>query len=186
LYLDNPYDLPQPLVFPLAPDHRLITLVQYNVLRATITNMAILSILHTMPTECRADTAVPTHLLFDLPSLVPPALQATALQQSVAHEPWIDAVPIPAMRDNLILNYDSIDQDDLCCDLLGGLYEGFDDVALTGVIVWSQPWHVGGWEVSEGFARKWGFLLKGCAELIESTNRWRDMRGEDRLVLEIQ
>jgi hypothetical protein len=45
--------------------------------------------------------------------------------------------------------------------------------------------HTGGWEVTEGFLRKWGFLLEGCDELIESTNRWRALRGEERLIIEL-
>jgi hypothetical protein len=69
--------------------------------------------------------------------------------------------------------------------MVGGLYEGFNDLELRGIMVWSDPWHPDGWEVTEGFARKWGFLLKGCGELIEASNRWRAMRHEDRLVVEI-
>jgi len=93
-------------------------------------------------------------------------------------------VPFPAMRDNLILNDGKFDEDDLCCDLVGGLYEGFNDVESRGIMVWGEPWSADGWEVSEGFAKKWGFLLKGCGDLIEATNRWRQRRGESRLVVE--
>ena len=39
--------------------------------------------------------------------------------------------------------------------------------------------------MSEGFVRKWGFLLAGCADVIEFTNRWRDIRGEERLIVEV-
>ena len=40
-------------------------------------------------------------------------------------------------------------------------------------------------QISEGFARKWAFLLKGCGDLIKSTNRWRKVRGEKRLIVEM-
>lgn len=39
--------------------------------------------------------------------------------------------------------------------------------------------------MEEGFARKWARVLKGCGELIESSNFWRRSRGEGRLVLEV-
>jgi len=89
------------------------------------------------------------------------------------------------MRDNLILNSGKYDQDDFCCDLVGGLYEGFDDVEMRGILVWSDPWCAEGWEVTEGFARKWGFLLKGCDALLEATNKHRASRYEEKLVVEI-
>jgi hypothetical protein len=89
------------------------------------------------------------------------------------------------MRDNMILLTGKYDHDDLCNDLVGGLYEGFNDVEMRGMIVWSDPWHPDGWEITEGFVRKWGFLLRGCGKLIESTNRWRALRYEERLVVEV-
>lgn len=89
------------------------------------------------------------------------------------------------MRDNLILNSGKFDPDELCCDLVGGLYEGFDDVQLRGILVWNDPWSSDGWEVTEGFAKKWSFLLKGCSELMESTNRYRESRYEERLIVEV-
>lgn len=53
-------------------------------------------------------------------------------------------------------------------------------------MVWGEPWCVDGWEFSEGFARKWGsLLLRGCGELVASTNRWRGLRGERALVVEV-
>jgi hypothetical protein len=179
--INNP---PPPIIFPLAPDHHLLTLVQYNVQRATFSNLAILSLLDSIPLECRAALAA-LPLSVKPPTTIPPSLQPTLLQQSTPHDYWIRIVPFPAMRDNLILNSGKFDVDDLCCDLVGGLYEGFNDVEGRGIMVWGEPWSQDGWEVSEGFVRKWGFLLKGCRELIEATNRWRESRGEERLVVDI-
>ncbi len=169
-----------PFILPLSPDHQLITLVQYNVLRATLTNMAILS--YTLPHECGGALIIP---IINPPSSLPPSLLPTALQKSTVHENWIDTFPDPTLRNNLIRQQGTFDPDDLCCDLVGGLYEGFDEVETRGIFAWSDPWLADGWEVSEGFARKWGFLLRGCTELMEATNRWRDIRGEDRLVFEV-
>jgi hypothetical protein len=32
--------------------------------------------------------------------------------------------------------------------------------------------------MSEGFVRKWGWLVKGVPGMLEATNRWRGLRGE--------
>ncbi|KJR89128.1 uncharacterized protein SPSK_06358 [Sporothrix schenckii 1099-18] len=184
--------------FPLSLDHRLLTLIQYNVLRATLTNMAILAILHSaMDADCGLDQIL-DHIHPPLPAPatspddLPVSLRPTPLQRRIFHdqEPrrpdmlWISSVPSPAMRDNLLRTYGQWDPDDLCCDLLGGLYEGFDDVERRGIIVWSDPWLPDSWEVTPGFAKKWPFLLTGCDELMAATDRWRAGRGEEPLAID--
>ncbi|KAG9238810.1 hypothetical protein BJ875DRAFT_4107 [Amylocarpus encephaloides] len=173
-----------PVHFPLTPDHRLITLIQYNVLRATLTNMALLNLLHTLPTYCSAAIVVPLTFPSPPPNSIPASLRPTVLQQTTPHEPWIDLIPCAPMRDNLMLFKGAFDQEDLCGDLVGGLYEGFNDVENRGMVVWGEPWLADGWEVSEGFVKKWGFLLKGCQDMLRSTNEWRRNRGEGELRVE--
>jgi hypothetical protein len=68
---------------------------------------------------------------------------------------------------------------------VGGLFEGFDDVECNGLLLWGEPWSETGWEVTEGFAKKWAFLLQGCDTYIEATNKYRAARGEDPLVVEM-
>jgi hypothetical protein len=172
-----------PVVFPISPDHHLITLVQYNVLRAMMTNFKLLSLLHTLPDVCGNyfyDSFVSVTT-----TAIPPALQPTPMQQVVPHPPWVDIVPDAALRDNLIVHQKDIDVNELCSDLVGGLYEGYDDVALRGILVWRDPWREDAWEVTEGFAKKWAFLLKGCQMLVSATNAWRQSRGEEALVVEL-
>ena len=182
---DSIPDRPTPtIIFPLSADHCLITLVQYNVLRAMLFNMSILSLLDSLPMECIRSFGISV-LDATPPERIPLDLQPTLLQQSTPHPFWIKTIPFPAMRDNLILLAGKYDSDDLCNDLGQALYNGFDDVERRGCLVWGEPWRGYGWEVSEGFVRKWGFLLKGCADVIDSTNRWREVRGEDMLVIEI-
>lgn len=171
------------IIFPLSQDHHLITLVQYNVVRAMILNMSILSLLYCLPDKCSrafgisaTDTTSAENISNDL--------QPTLLQQSTPHPFWISAIPFPTMRDNLILLAGTYDSDDLCYDLGQALYEGFDDVDRRGFVVWGDPWLMSGWEVTEGFVGKWGFLLKGCPDVVEAANRWREVRGEERLVVE--
>lgn len=174
---------PHTLRFPLPVDHHLITLVQYNVLRGSITNMAILNILHQIPTECSSALSLPPS--YDPPSTIPPSLYPTSIQLSIPHDSWMDVFPCKQMRDNLILNQGNYDPDDLCCDTSGGLWEGFNDVEMRGLFIWGEPWSEEGWEVTEGFVKKWGWTLKGCTQLIQASNRWREARGEESLVVEV-
>jgi hypothetical protein len=68
------------------------------------------------------------------------------------------------MHDNCIRWADTIDEDDLCSDFIGGLYEGNADSDTKGWIVWNDPWNVSAWEVTERFVKKWAYLLKGYYE----------------------
>ncbi|KAL5091549.1 hypothetical protein Trisim1_002768 [Trichoderma cf. simile WF8] len=174
-----------PLIFPLSPDHCLLTMVQYNVQRASLLNMAVLSLLEHLPLECGGTINLPS-LAIDPPSSVPPELLPTTLQKSTPHAYWIDIFPCHVMRDNLIRLYGQYDTHDLQRDLAKSLYEGFVDGEQRGCLVWGEPWTVNGWEVSEGFIKKWGFLLKGCSGLLASTNRWRESRGEDGMEIKIE
>lgn len=113
----------------------------------------------------------------------PETLQPTALQRQVVHHPWLDLFPLPRMRDNFlraIENPDVCDEDLLCMDLVEFANGGESDSA--SLIVWGDPWDPRGWEASVGFLRKWGWLLEGCPEILEGTNRWREKRGEKKLV----
>ncbi|TVY26175.1 hypothetical protein LHYA1_G005365 [Lachnellula hyalina] len=180
------------IVFPLTSDH-LITLVQYNVLRAAMTNLRLLSALHTVPSECSQAlriVPVPTTnaTTFSGPDQpVPPSLEPTPLQRAVTHDKWINILPHAVWRDNCILAAGTYDSNDMRRDFLGGLWEGFpgSEAERRGLIAWSTPWEISGWEVSEGFIEKWGWLLKGCKGVMEATNRWRALRGEEPVVIEI-
>jgi len=115
----------------------------------------------------------------------------------------VDVLPFPAYRDNMLLAGDSIDDFELCTDMIYGVNlevkgDGHGNVGWrktcregpagirmrTGLIVWDDPWLQRSWEVDEVFARKYRVLFKGCEELIQSTNFWRAKRGEPSLVLD--
>jgi hypothetical protein len=176
----------RPIVLPLSTDH-LITLLQFNVLRSGITNRALLSSLlgDTHSEHCTPVQAVMPYP--SVPSSIPPSLLPTHLQMTVPHEYWIDIVPHPQWRDNLILASGNFDEDDLWSDTVGGLFEGFphSDIEKRGLIAWWPPWHVSGWELSEGFWKKWGWSLVGCEDVLEATNKRRSTRGEEPLVFEL-
>jgi hypothetical protein len=177
-------ETPQLVEFPLSPDHCLITLVQYNVVRAYIHNMSLLSLLHHLPPGCSSSFGVSKTSVAPVKH-IPLTLQSTPLQSSKSPPFWISPIPFPRLRDNLILMVGQYDSRELLLDLGLRVYEGFDDVERCGFLVWGDPWLAAAWEVSEGFVRRWGFLLQGCSEVIEAANHWRMLRGDERLVVDI-
>lgn len=138
---------------------------------------------------------------------IPEPLRPTALQNSVLHATCIDLVPFPRMRDNLIEQEGRYDWEELIDDLLGQLvdptcfcaplqmakervsaeaspsfYYGDEDdytANRNGLIIWGAAHVPESWEVTPGFLRKWGWCLKGCNGIIESSNQWRIRRGEE-------
>lgn len=169
------------LLFPLCSDH-LITLLQYNALRALAVNRTLISGILATPLDCE-DECIHIVPYPTKPELLPSTLLPTALQQTVLHGDWIDLFPCPEGRDRLIRAAGTFDEDELWADCVGGMYEGFpdDEIERRGIVAWSPPWEITGWEMSEGFLRKWGWIFRGLGAL-DATNRWRIERGEDPLV----
>lgn len=64
---------------------------------------------------------------------------------------------------------------------------GSDDDEVTagrrGLIVWGEPHDIDSWEVTPGFLKKWSWAMEGCDSLIQSSNRWRMVRGEEPIHL---
>ncbi|KAL3706890.1 hypothetical protein TMatcc_007903 [Talaromyces marneffei ATCC 18224] len=181
----------RPFYFPLSTDY-LLTLVHFNVFRALLTNMTILSLPCLFsceePKTTIASLSAPLLNTTVLPEkTIPSTLIPTPLQRSIPHEAWIDLFPLPALRDNFIRLRGTFDECDLCDDILGTMYD--EEVSRhderDGMIVWGEPWDVYSWELMEGFVRKWAYMLVDCGELIESTNRWREKRGEEPLVVDV-
>lgn len=170
------------IAFPLCPDN-LITLLQFNALKAMAVNKSLITGAHVLPLDCDEEiihlTPWPAR-----PDLLPPTLLPTELQLTVPHGNWIDIWPSPEGRDRLIRAAGTFDEDELWDDCIGGLYDGFpdDEIQRRGMVAWSPPWDLSGWEMSEGFLRKWGWMIRGIPDILEATNRWRMKRGEEPLV----
>lgn len=139
---------------------------------------------------------------------LPENLRPTLLQNTVVHATCIDLIPFPNIRDNLIKQEGRFSWAELAEDLVGHLLDPScffgppceqnlsviedqvpynvdeDDPTANrnSLIVWGPPHRPESWEVTSGFLRKWGWCLKDCEEIIESTNHWRLTRGEDPLV----
>lgn len=110
----------------------------------------------------------------------PRFLQPTSTQVSVVHHPWLDLFPFPVMRDRALRAIESglLDEDEFCSDLVEADGGSASEISL---IVWGDSSDPAGWEASEPFLEKYGWLVWGCTELFEATNRWRGERGERRL-----
>lgn len=157
-------------------DH-LLTLIKLNAFRALFSNNAALG----FAMEWLAEDAVSPFNATQPQRLVdscPPSLRPTALQCMVHHHPWIDLIPIPTMRDNLLLAGDFFDDTQLCMDVVEFWSSPGE---RTGLIVHGDPWEPQHWEVSEEFLRKWAWVIKGCWGLFQSTNYFRTKRGERKL-----
>ncbi|KAE8137722.1 hypothetical protein BDV38DRAFT_282657 [Aspergillus pseudotamarii] len=201
----------------LPADH-LLHLIQYNVLRGVHHAKYILagSSAFIIP-GIEKDEIRPGHVWFLGSSIffatrpgLPESLVPTSLQMDIVHSTWINFLPIPKMRDNLIAKESSFDHAEFVRDLLGdkiveymfgsvwstkppiasrlALTDGGDDdvtASRQGLILWGEPHRVESWEVTPGFLRKWAWAMEGCEELIASTNRWRMMRGEEPIRLSL-
>jgi hypothetical protein len=169
--------------FPLGCDH-LIPLIQYNVFRAVATNIQILASFGALLQPPPKDSCIQDSMLVKFPGpssteSLPESLRPTWLQRTVAHRSWIETLPHPRMRDNAILAASSIDFIDLSADVFGGMCSDQEESSgANGVLVWKDPWHPIGWELTEGFVRKWRVLLDGCDDMLRATNYWRLQRGE--------
>jgi hypothetical protein len=153
----------------------LLSVKQFNLLRAMIANVLTLGMTMEFMSEDNVspfNTATPW--MPDL-AVLPTSLRPTALQKQIAHHPWLDPFPIPSVRDVLLRKVDQYDDVEICNDFLGG------QSGNSGLIIWGEPWDASGFEVSEHFARKWGWMFKECTELFRSTDHWRIQRGEKPL-----
>ena len=154
-------------------EHRFIQLAQYSVLRAYLANASILSL---KPTVFLEDDALSPYTLFNpFPALSAHqnhSLAPTQTQLSTFHHPFIDLIASPSFRDNILKATLDDELDEMLCM----------DLHSTGFTVWgSQPWHPMGWEVSQEFANKWGWIMDEAT--VYYTNFWRAERGELPLTL---
>ncbi|MCJ1313033.1 hypothetical protein MMC25_006709 [Agyrium rufum] len=115
---------------------QLLTLIQFNVFRALISNTRSLGwttdwLDHPDLNSPWTDSHGPETLF------CPEALRPSRIQRSVEHHPWLDLWPIPRLRDNIILAGDSFDEYRLCNHLVE--FEGVPH-EQTGLVVWGEPW----------------------------------------------
>ncbi|OBT85703.1 hypothetical protein VE02_05943 [Pseudogymnoascus sp. 03VT05] len=214
---DNVRSATQLFHLKLSPfqDH-LLNLIQFNVLRAIFSNKSTLMSsaayfkkvnTSDKPQIERIQDCYPTRaIIVSASSGIPASLLPTQLQATVEHSTWIDAIPFPRMRDNLIKPKTEYDPVELARDLIGDLVDfasaydltrpsDTDDVETldlskrenentatrNGLVIWGEPHCPENWEVSPGFLQKWRWTLEGCQDVLDSSNRWRLLRDEEPL-----
>lgn len=122
-----------------------------------------------------------------------PDLRPSSEQITVEHHPYIDILPFPTLRKNLITHQDEIDEDEFFNDMLTGLVcwggAGIgrkDREDSTGYASTGTPWDVRSWEARVWFSTKYWTLLGGeDGELVRQSEWWRSIRGDDTLHMEV-
>lgn len=158
-------------------DH-LLTLTKVNVFRAFGNNLRMAGgCLDNMEDDSIShfNTEAPRNAKLVEDSM-PLSLRPTRVQKTIPHHPWLDFFPLPKMRDNMIQAGDEWDDEQLCVDIMG--FWNIGSAENSGLIVWGEPWDINNWEVTEAFLKKWAWIVRGCPELMISTNKWRAKRGE--------
>ena len=102
-----------------------------------------------------------------------PCFAPIALQSVIQHHPCIDIIPFRSFREaifrSIAASPESIDQEELCHDLVNG-----------GLCIWGKVVHdARSFELSQEFVSDWGWLLD--EESLSTTNFWRAQRGEEAL-----
>lgn len=116
-----------------------------------------------------------------------PDLRPTREQITIAHPPFIDILPFPTFRKNLVTDQHKVPIDDMFEDLMEGLvcWGGAgvgrrDRESSTGRASTGAPWDGRSWEAKPWFIRKYWELLGGEeGELVRQSEWWRTMRGDD-------
>lgn len=169
------YDLPveQFLESSALSEHRFLYLSEYSVQRAYVCNAMMLAIDAKLLANDEGLSPWTVMHPFQAPSeSFPRSLSPTQLQLRTYHHPFLDLLASSGLRDNIILAMLDGDQEDQLC-------HSFHSDSLR---VWgAQPWSPIGWEFSQTFVDKWGWLLD--AATIDTSNFWRFERGEAPLRL---
>ncbi|KAK4072877.1 uncharacterized protein Triagg1_5554 [Trichoderma aggressivum f. europaeum] len=116
-----------------------------------------------------------------------PDLRPIAEQIVVKHHPYIDILPFPTLRRNLIMHQKQIDEDEFLNDTLTGLIcwggagtSRSDTDNATGHAATETVWDVRSWEAKTWFLKKYWWLLGGeDGELVRQSEWWRSVRGEE-------
>ncbi|KAK8079727.1 hypothetical protein PG997_007545 [Apiospora hydei] len=122
-----------------------------------------------------------------------PDLRPGREQVTVAHHPFIDCLPFPTLRRNLLLHRAGVDAEQLQFDVIEGLVcwggagvSRRDSRDSTGRASTGTPWDVRSWEAKECFLRKYWTMLGGEeGELVRQSEWWRGIRGEEPLRIEL-
>ena len=125
--------------------------------------------------------------------ILKPDLRPSREQIVIQHHPYIDIIPFPTLRKNLLTHQQDFDEDEVFHDMLtglvcwGGAGMGRRDRDIsTGKASTGTPWDVRSWEARLWFLEKYWSLLGGeDGELVRQSEWWRSMRGDDPVEIEV-
>ena len=143
-----------------------------------------------------ADDMVKANMVFTVQGIfktLKPDLRPSSEQITVKHHPYIDILPFPTLRRNLITHLEDVDEDDFFHDMLTGLVcwggAGIgrkDREDSTGYASTGTPWDFRSWEAKMWFLKKYWTLLGGeDGELVRQSEWWHGIRGDDALNMEV-
>ncbi|EGX88197.1 hypothetical protein CCM_09333 [Cordyceps militaris CM01] len=165
-------------------DAQLLTNVtQFNIIKAMAKNAAYFGFTLELLCEDLISPFNASGPAISASGCLPPSLAPTAVQKQIVHHPWIDVCPIPSLRNAMLLNAGTYDEDELCNDLFTG--SGSDSEHQVGFVVWGESWDPAAYEISEVFALKWQKLLRMSVDVVVSTNYWRSRRGQAPIRLQM-
>jgi hypothetical protein len=203
----------------LPADHILIHLITHNACRGLMHNRSVvrvgasyISAVHDPPLlpdfaiGCETVVLRPTH------RTMPVDLLPTQLQMNNPHPTWMDTLPFPEMRNNLIKRQYLFNHKHFLEDLVGDLVylhplpaqgqsgpvstpssqlhrqqdDGQSASDGNGLILWGEPHLKENWEATARFLTKWSWAVEGCRELVDISNKWRTTRGEYSLQIRPQ
>ncbi|KAL4921512.1 hypothetical protein BDW62DRAFT_174813 [Aspergillus aurantiobrunneus] len=138
-------------------------------------------------TVTKANTVTAVQAMFK--KTLKPDMRPNKEQITISHHPYIDILPFPTVRKNLITHQGEFDEDEFYHDTLtglvcwGGAGVGNKDRNLSaGKASTGTPWDSRSWEAQVWFLKKYWSLLGGeDGELVRQTDWWRGIRGEDAL-----
>lgn len=136
-----------------------------------------------------ADRAATVQTIQKVYKTLKPDLRPTREQITVEHHPYIDILPFPTLRKNLIAHQKDIDEDEFFEDMVAGLVcwggAGLGQKDRNEGTVYAPtgtPWDVRSWEAKAWFVKKYWTLLGGeDGELVRQSEWWREIRGEESL-----
>lgn len=154
-------------------EHRFLVLSEFSVQRAFVNNATMLAIDAAVLADY--DGLSPWTIMnpFFAPSKsFPQSLSPTPLQLRTHHHPFLDLLAPSGLRDNIHVGVLDDEQEDQLCQ----------SIHEDGLKVWGgQPWSPTGWEFSQSFVDRWGWLMDEGS--IDSSNFWRFERGDPPLRL---
>ena len=136
------------------PYHLPSTAIAQNFLSALFDNGDMLGIACGTSFPCKSKPQGPH---------VPASLQPTLLQLSTVHWQWIDRLPFPEARDEMIIQSGNFEEEAFLKDIF--------NMQTFELSPGAKPWDPSAYSIAPEFQRKWGWLFPGFSECGTNSNK---------------